>query len=70
MVDHIDLPVFMRSVDTPIQRARNALAEKDAELIATQAAHEAERVMLFAKIDFFNLIILMNVLKILKLFAG
>lgn len=70
MVDHMALPVFMRSVDTPIHRARNALTEKDVELIATQAAHEAERVMLFARIDFFNLIILVNVLKILKLIAG
>ncbi|KAF3625935.1 hypothetical protein FXO37_30594 [Capsicum annuum] len=50
-VEHMALPVSIGSVDNPLQRARNALAEKNVAMIAAQANHEAERVMLLAQID-------------------
>lgn len=56
-VNHMMLPVSMKSADNPMQRLRNSLAEKQAEvevaqaaLEAAQAAHEEEKGILHAQI--------------------
>lgn len=50
-VNHVVLHSFMRCVGNPLQRMRNALAIKTAELEAT---HEAERMTLLVPIDVFQ----------------
>ncbi|KAM3236738.1 hypothetical protein P3L10_016775 [Capsicum annuum] len=60
-VNYMMLPVSMKSADNSMQRLRNSLAEKQAEveiaqvaLEAAQAAHEKEKGILQAQIAFLN----------------
>lgn len=46
----MNLPISMRSVDTPLHRARNKLAEKNITVIAAQDEHDAEKSLLRAQI--------------------
>lgn len=49
-MEHIALPIFMRCVDTSLHCAINALAEKNAIIIAAPAEHDAEKALLQAQI--------------------
>lgn len=44
----------MRNVDTPLQQARNAFAEKVVVVIITQDEHEAKKDMIQDKINLFQ----------------
>ncbi|KAF3664099.1 hypothetical protein FXO37_11651 [Capsicum annuum] len=48
IVEHLDLPISMRSVDTPLQRARNALVEQNVAMIVAQTEHDFEKALLRA----------------------
>ncbi|KAM3216090.1 hypothetical protein P3L10_025530 [Capsicum annuum] len=57
-VNHIMLPISMRSADNSMQRLRNTLAKKQAKVevakAALEAAHEEEKGILQAQISSLN----------------
>ncbi|KAF3617444.1 hypothetical protein FXO38_33975 [Capsicum annuum] len=54
IVEHMDLPISMRSVESPLQHARNALPEKNATMIARQVEDDVEEALFQSQICFFQ----------------